>query len=90
MKFIQKIKDKYFGGVSKKVADTVAVATLATVATVPAVSYANTPSAPDVSTIVTYISVTAVAAIVAIGGAKFIPQAAVWLYTTVGNMIKRT
>lgn len=65
-------------------------ATVATVAMLPAVAFANDVPAPDVTKIVTYISVTAVAAIAAIGGAKFIPQAAMWLYTAVGNMIKRT
>lgn len=65
-------------------------ATVATVAMLPAVAFANDVPAPDVTKIVTYISVTAVAAIVAIGGAKFIPAAAMWLYTSITSMIKRT
>lgn len=65
-------------------------ATVATVAMLPAVAFANDVPEPDVSKIVTYIAVTAVAAIVAIGGAKFIPSAAIWLYTSINNMIKRT
>lgn len=65
-------------------------ATVATVAMLPAVAFANDVPEPDVSKIVTYIGVTAVTAIVAIGGAKFIPAAAMWLYTSITSMIKRT
>lgn len=59
-------------------------------AMLPAVAMANDLAAPDTTKIVAYIGTTAVAAIVAIGGAKMIPAAAMWLYTSITNMIKRT
>lgn len=76
---------KPFENISQKV---VAGAVLAS-ASLPA--FANEAlAAPDTSKIVTYIGTTAVAAIVAIGGAKMIPAAAMWLYTSITNMIKRS
>ena len=59
-------------------------------ASLPAFANGDALAAPDMSKIVTYIGTTAVAAIVAIGGAKMIPAAAMWLYTSITNMIKRS
>lgn len=56
------------------------------VVALPAVAFAN--DQPDVSSIVTYIGY-ATAAIVAIGAAKLIPAAAMWLYSSLGSMVKR-
>lgn len=57
------------------------------VATLPAVALAN-DQAPDVSAVVTYLGL-AVVAIGAIGAAKMIPAAAVWLWSTLSNAVKR-
>ena len=51
-------------------------------------AFADSPSAPDVTSVVTYIGY-AVAAVVAIGGAKMIPAAAMWLYSSLTGMVKR-
>lgn len=59
---------------------------VATAVALPAVAFAN--DQPDVSSIVTYIGY-ATAAIVAIGAAKLIPAAAMWLYSSLGSMVKR-
>lgn len=67
----------------KKTGNYLAVGT-ATV--LPAVAFAA--DQPDVSGIVTYIGY-ATAAIVAIGAAKLIPAAAMWLYSSLGSMVKR-
>ena len=79
---VMKISD-----IKQKVVNT---ATIGAVAMLPAVAMANDIPAPDTSKIVTYIGTTAVAAVVAIGGAKMIPAAAMWLYTSITNMIKRS
>lgn len=78
---------KPFENISQKV---VAGAVMAS-ASLPAFANGDAAlAAPDLTKIVAYISVTAVGAIVAIGGAKMIPAAALWLYTSITNMIKRS
>lgn len=74
----QMLKQKA-SGFGNKMAVTTAVA-------LPAVAFAN--DQPDVSNITNYIGY-ATAAIVAIGTAKLIPAAAMWLYSSLGSMVKR-
>lgn len=66
--------------------DKTTILTLSAIAIAPAL--ADDLAQPDTSKIVGYIGY-ATAAVVAIGSAKLIPSAAMWLYSSLGSMVKR-